>query len=437
MNSSNVAIFASLRNFLTAASANPAPYVSVEGAFSRARTLSFFRVVLFIIGLLKRSLSMELYHFFAELGSVEELCTKSAFCQARKKLNSHFFDAWNRHLTQSFYSGMGREVKRWKGFRLCAVDGTSIPLPDHPSIDQLYGRRKHRLGSSPLAKLVCCYDVLNQLSIWSKLDSWRKAERQIAIEQLDENQPDMLMIYDRHYPGFESILAHHLAGQPFVMRIQRGFSIVEDFLKTGESQTICSYQIRYNQVNPLKKKGYEVDRHTAIPLRLVRIELPSEETEVLVTSLLDFEAFPFQDFSWLYQQRWKVETFFDRIKNKMCLEAFSGVSAHVIEQDIMAHLFVANLHSILYHELVPITEQQTKHRLLDYQPNYNLSLGVLIRLRIDLFVQQDIFDVLERLIKAATMEPQPVRPNRSVPRKRKRATHRKRHRTIPNYKRAV
>jgi hypothetical protein len=37
-------------------------------------------------------------------------------------------------------------LKTWKGFRLCAIDGTSIRLPNNPDITKYFGIQKGREG---------------------------------------------------------------------------------------------------------------------------------------------------------------------------------------------------------------------------------------------------------------------------------------------------
>lgn len=47
-----------------------------------------------------------------------------------------------------------------------------------------------------------------------------------------------------------------------------------------------------------------VDPASQIELRLIRVELANGESEVLLTSLLDREAFPAEVFAELYHRRW-------------------------------------------------------------------------------------------------------------------------------------
>ena len=50
-------------------------------------------------------------------------------------------------------------------------------------------------------------------------------------------------------------------------------------------------------------------------LRLVRVDLPSGEREILVSSLTDLEAYPTSLFADLYFQRWGVEEDYKVLKS--------------------------------------------------------------------------------------------------------------------------
>jgi hypothetical protein len=105
--------------------------------FTRNRKLTFERLVYFIINLPKRSLSIELNDFFDTLG--EASCvTKSALSQQRTKLLPLFLKVLNASLVQGFYNHYGNKVKRWRGFRLLAVDGSTAFLVDKPDVVEYY-----------------------------------------------------------------------------------------------------------------------------------------------------------------------------------------------------------------------------------------------------------------------------------------------------------
>lgn len=57
-------------------------------------------------------------------------------------------------------------------------------------------------------------------------------------------------------------------------------------------------------------------------IRVIKLILPSGETETLITNLRRIKE---TEFMLLYFLRWPVETKYDVVKNKLALENFSGV----------------------------------------------------------------------------------------------------------------
>lgn len=61
-----------------------------------------------------------------------------------------------------------------------------------------------------------------------------------------------------------------------------------------------------------------------IKVRLLRVELESGETEILVTSLMDTKKYSYDLFPELYNLRWPVEEDYIALKYRLQVENFSG-----------------------------------------------------------------------------------------------------------------
>ena len=130
----------------------------------------------------------------------------------------------------------------------------------------------------------------------------------------------------------------------FLMRVKVGFSnVTKEFIRSGKLSQIVD-------IYPGQHKTYcdkEYDKNTSIKLRLVRIELPSGQIELLITSLLNSKEYSNKIFKELYFKRWAVETFYDELKNKLKVEHFSGYSNQSILQDFYAALFISNVQTLI------------------------------------------------------------------------------------------
>lgn len=130
MNKTNVLIFRELRKQLVAYSEAPSSYCERAVDFTKARKLTFVMTFCILINMIKKTLSLELYENFEKLDKKSACCTASAFSQARHKLKPIVFIDMNKKLLDLYYSNHGSSVKRWLNFRLEAVDGNSLNLPD-------------------------------------------------------------------------------------------------------------------------------------------------------------------------------------------------------------------------------------------------------------------------------------------------------------------
>jgi hypothetical protein len=127
----NLQIIEELKNFLNTVSCEADVrklFTGLDVDFSRERKLRLNMLVSLIINLPKRSLSIEIQEFFDSLAEGSKASTKSAFSQQRTKLSALFFRVWNQWLVDGFYNYYGEKVKRWRGLRVQAVDGSTAYL---------------------------------------------------------------------------------------------------------------------------------------------------------------------------------------------------------------------------------------------------------------------------------------------------------------------
>ncbi|MGJ7033757.1 hypothetical protein GGU45_004275, partial [Niabella hirudinis] len=153
----NVKIIEELRCFLKTVSENPDIRKLVtedEGDFSRQRKLTLDRVVGIIINMPKRSLSIEIQTFFDSLKKDLESATKGAFSLQRSKLKPLFFEVWNKWLVNNFYHYYGDKAKRWRGFRVQAVDGSPLYLLNRPDLIKHFGTHNNQHGGTALARIM-------------------------------------------------------------------------------------------------------------------------------------------------------------------------------------------------------------------------------------------------------------------------------------------
>ncbi len=386
-----------------------------EQDFTRNRKQPFLSTLLLMINQLRKSLAVEIdgfVRFFNDKFSAGiSHFTSSAFIQNRKKINPDVFKHLTAIIIDNFYTPDNEDLKLLRGFRVLACDGSIITLPFTSELKEQYGVVKNvSTLDIAQAKVSVLYDVLNELVLDIDLDKPRFSERDLALRHRHCWQPNDLIIYDRGYPSFEFINEHIRSGIDCLIRAKTVHSqLIKTFIARGKKSEIT---LMYpDQDKSFKGKPYT--RKHSIQVRLIRVDLPGGEPEILITTLLDSKQYPTKMFVKLYFMRWKVETFYDELKNKLKVEHFSGYSDTTIRQDLYCAVFISNLQSVIVNGLDDEIKAINQNRQYDYKVNTNVSYGFLKNRVLELLSEKapldKVFKELEELFLKHTI---PIRNNR-------------------------
>jgi hypothetical protein len=216
------------------------------------------------------------------------------------------------------------------------------------------------------------------------------------------------------------------------------FEQVERFLASGQKEAFITDTLKEKAWRQLRKMGMNKSKYHLVTYRLIRVELSTGETEVLLTTLLS-PSFTVEDFAWLYGKRWGVETCFDQLKNLFKAPVFSGYSALACKQDLWAVAIMFNLQTVLILAAEPLLKARCKHRKRAYQINRNVSLAGLKSALTQLFVRgwKSLLDTLSFLIHRFLESLERILIVEPRPRKPKMSRLNERHQTEFNYKAAI
>lgn len=370
-------------------------------------------LVTLLLNLRKGSHEDELSHFFEVVAEqpLADSVTPSALCQARKKLKPSAFMRLNSQLIASFLEHFS--PRRWHGLRLLAVDGSTARLPNTADIVATFGEPPS--GSSvPLARFSRLYDVLNGLALEADIEPYRVGERILAGEHLAATLSDDLLLYDRGYPAFWLFAHHRKEQRHFCARLSLSFSAeVERFLAGGNKSEVVAFEPGNDARKQCAMYGLSSD---PLHLRLIKVRLKSGEIEVLATSLLDEADFPTAWFKSLYHLRWGVEEGYKREKCRLEIENFSGLSAHVVQQDFYAKIFAMNLTAALAWVAQAIADRLYRDRKHAYRINFANALSRMKDNLVRLFLSTSPNGLLVSLVHSMASCVEAVRPDRSAPR---------------------
>jgi hypothetical protein len=385
--------------------------------FSRNRKQPFGEMLLFMFNFLKKSLAIEIDNFVTILNSKEKFSavqnfTKSAFVQKRVKINPAVFKHLSQTIIENVYTENNTTIKNFYGLRILAVDGSKLTLPKTEELKKEFGESKNHTETSVVqARISSIYDVLNCFTLDSELGKLELGEREMALKHSSYWKKNDLIIYDRGYPGYDFVNEHIKGGVDCLIRVSTTYSkIVKSFVVSKKRTTIV-------EMFPCQRKNIEdkeYTKETPIKIRLIRIDLPGGEIEILMTTLLDSQIYPASIFKELYFLRWGIETFYDELKNKLKVGYFTGYSKISILQDFYCAVFISNLQSLIVNDLQEELKMKNKKTKLDYKINTNLSYGFLKNRILELLFKDApldyVFSELESLFLENVI---PIKNNRT------------------------
>ena len=368
--------------------------------FTRNRKMNFPNLMIFIMSSTKKSLQSALFAFNSRFKFENGTYTKQAFSKARKKINPSAFLSIFKESVEMFYKD--GKFKRFKGYRVTAIDGTKYNLPNSLEMKDMYGFQ-NSTNDQPQALGSCLYDVLNGIIIDALIQPFNASERALAKLHLEElsriKTSKELVLMDRGYPSSELFKYIDECGFKYVVR--------------------CSKQV----VSNMKTKGndcvinHKFANSLTLKIRVIRIALKNGDEEILLTNLFN-KSFKEQDFAELYHMRWGIEEKYDDLKNKLEIENFSGTSNLAILQEFYATMFLNNITSIMAIDCEEEIAEHCKNKQLKYQRKANISLTISIMKfsLIEMFLcksQKKRDKILDNIYHQLLISVTPIRPNRS------------------------
>jgi hypothetical protein len=347
----------------------------------------------------------------------ERILYKGNLSKARAKLKHKAFIELNDHLAKFFHESFNPQT--WFGFNLLAVDGTTLHVPDEPPISEHFGVWKSTKGETPCPKARASqmFDVLNKITVDAIINPKSQGERELATFHFLKLLPNDLILLDRGYPAhwiFKLLLS---MDANFCARISyKRWREVKKFYLSGKKEQIVKIQTTSTSIRKCFEMG--LDKKT-IKVRMIRVELNSGETEILVTSLTDMKKYPYEIFSELYHKRWPVEEDYKTMKYRLEVENFSGKTVHSVYQDFHAKVFSKNMTSLIVSTTKNEIAKKSESLTYAHQINFAQALSKMKNTIVLLFRRsaEKVAALVEQLRTIFIQTTESIRPNRKFPRK--------------------
>ena len=376
----------SIRAALNAAIRTAAQLISGKN-FSRKSALTAEVVIRLLIG--------------AEGGSLDKILhtagikvTASAVSQRRTQIPPEVF----RSVFTNFNSSC-TDSDLFRGYRLLAVDGTTVNLPRNPATPSFVQNDGIPKGVNQL-HVTPLYDILGRTFADVIIQPEPKKDEigaLITMLQRNDFKEKTLIIADRGFESYNTI-AHICAKQnndaantAFLIRVKQNLSAMREVAKLPMCELDCDigFTITTTQTNEDKRKGYiylQVPKKSKVgsktrrgrwdfpspyPMRfrICRFLLDNGEFETVATSLPP--SFTLEDIKELYHLRWGIETSFRDLKYTLGLVNLHGKSDAFAEQEIYASLTAFNFASRVCREVVV---RQPAEGIYAYKVNFKMAV---------------------------------------------------------------
>ncbi len=352
-------------------------------------------------------------------GGDPTLVSEEAFAQARQRMPLGFWAALLVVLGERFQSQHDKRL-RWREFRLLAMDGTTVNLPNWKALQDYYGCAKNGKSWRAQTRMVMLQFPLTRLPFRYELTTLAEGERAVAARLLQPLCRNDLVLMDQGFWSFS--LFWQIDGQRAFFAIRKYPGV---HFRTVQRLGPKDRLVQWTPSDPRQRRGLP----ESIRLRVVDYQIKGFRPTGIVTNVLDPKRIP-RD-AWihlatkeeegrlrlaqgLYHRRWEIETTFNELKVTQGMETrLRSRSPQGIAYEVAGHVLLYFLVRWLMVEAAEtqggdplrISFKQTMEELLDILP-------ILIVTP----VQRVASVLLPRLLQRIAAHRVPFRPGRSYPR---------------------
>lgn len=329
--------------------------------FTRRKKLDFPAMLHFLLQIEGSTIRNELADYFRYR---PDCPSPSAFCQQRLKIKPEALYMLFRTFTASCQGA------RWKGFRLLAVDGSTVYIPRNEKDASSYLFNGAGKKGWNCVHINALYDLVSGLYVDAAVHPGKKPGEQAALESMLDRLGEpghSILIMDRGYESYQMVASLQARNIPFVLRVKKpssnwGFLAKADLPGQGEFDLPFACRIAHASFFKGEKsrarmlgEGYKPGNHCFSyvskasptycfqPMGVVRCPgSPQAREPVYLLTNLPEGNFSSTEIKELYLLRWGVETSFRELKYALSLLHFHSKKRDLILQEIFAKLTMYN-----------------------------------------------------------------------------------------------
>ena len=355
-------------------------YVTNKDKFTRMRKMSFEEYVFYILTQTGCTNFAEAHKFFTKILKHEfESISRQAIGKQRMYISSKLFEDLSEYFIDKLY-GNYSGFSKFKGYLVGACDGSIFDLPNTPKTKKAFGIIKDTIFKRSLSRgrVSCIMDVHSKHILTSKIVNRSVSEITLAIEHLNNLNKrfklnKFITIFDRAYGSTELMVHIMYLDSKFLIRLNKKvFNKKISQMKSNDE--IIEINIKKSILKKIKDDNVRefAKKMGRLKIRIVKVELKNGDIEILATNL-DKSEFNKEELKELYGKRWAIETGYDKLKNLIGLEEFSGIRKEIIEQDFYAGILMYNIATTVKFDIEKSNPRETKNKDKKYNITANFS----------------------------------------------------------------
>ena len=365
------------------------------------------------------------------------LVSEEAFVQARRRMPFSFWINLIIVLGEKFEE-QHQSLLKFHGFRVLAIDGTCIELPNWKRLRDHFGTSKNVHGlQNAQARMVMLQFPFVRLPYRYELCPLDQGETSIARRLTQHLCKNDLLLLDAGFWSYGLLWDVQNRGAFFAIPLKG---------KRINLTAVCTHGSDDTEVlwTPQDSRGQwkKENLPKSIRLRVVTYQIPGFRPQNLLTNVLRPSQISREDWvrlatdctekgrfqPGLFHRRWEIETTYRELKVDQNMEGnLRGRTPESIQFEIAGHV-------VLYHLIRRLlVEAAVKHGIDPLRLSFTNALRELLRIHASLVTAHPRWAriLLERLLDRIAEHQVPYRPGRSFPR-RKKSTNHKRHSKHPH-----
>lgn len=273
----------------------------------------------------------------------------SAYCKARCRLPERLVARLARETGQKV--SQQAAGWQWHGHRVRVADGTTVTMPDTEENQHAYPQPSSQakgLGF-PIVRVVLVFCLACGSALDMALGRWRgkgTGEASLLHSLLDNLEKDDVLLADRYFSSYAIIALLQMRGVHYVgqghasrkVNFRRGW-------QWGPRDHIVLWRKPAHSGLLDEQEWAQLPDELLVRELFVRVAVRGFRVKhfVVVTTLLDADAYEVADLADLYRTRWQVELNLRSLKSVMGMDQLRCLSPEMVRKELWLHLLAYNL----------------------------------------------------------------------------------------------